>query len=481
MKLTVENLKLIKKQCENIGLINGQSYLAIAPDSAKYPFLTFTPISMTPDWSFDKNYEYQRIQFSIFDNKTNKNNVVAIMKDIENIFHRTKIQFEHKEEGRYLIFSHKDTERIQWMLKDKYWMGTTDYIFVSQMNAQEVEWSSSSSSSESSSSTEFILHSSSSSSDSSSLSSVSSSSSDFFGSSSSSSSSLSSQSSSSYSSASSDSSDSSASSQSSSSYSSDSSESSNSSQSLSSQSSSSYSSDSSDSSVSSDSSISSQSLSSDSSNSSGSSDSSSSYSSDSSDSSDSSTSLSSDSSVSSDSSNSSISDISSQSSDSSDSSQSLSSDSSVSSNSSSSSLEYSSSSSSSYDCPNIITSLTATIDTSKTFTPSSLINVNINSVDTKDRYLQLFTANVDGDTYDTNRVIWGNTDGSSTVTSDGFISIIVNSSTYYIRKYLGDVKVDCCSSINGIDTATGTFTSYGFVLVLINGTDERYLELYTIS
>lgn len=197
MKLTVDTLNLIRKNCESIIHIKGQQFLAVAPDEAVYPFLTYTPLGIVPDWSFNKNYEYIRIQFSIFDNANNKRKVVDIMKALEKIFHRSDLDFNHTESGRHLVLSYKTTERIQYMREDTYWMGTTDYVFVCEKNAIEVDWSSSSSSLSSSSSSEWINFSSSSSESSELSSSSSTSSSEFFESSSSSSNSSSSNSSSS--------------------------------------------------------------------------------------------------------------------------------------------------------------------------------------------------------------------------------------------------------------------------------------------
>jgi len=127
--------------------------LALAPAESKEPFLTFTPIGSIPNWSFGKNYESIRVQFSVFDKGNNKNKIVAIMKDIERIFHRTTLSFNITESSAQLVYSYKDSERILPDPKDiKYWIGNTDYIFVAMGDAQEENWSSSSSESSTSSS-----------------------------------------------------------------------------------------------------------------------------------------------------------------------------------------------------------------------------------------------------------------------------------------------------------------------------------------
>ena len=52
MKLTVDVLKLIRNEYESVVYIKGQRYLGVAPDETSYPFITFTPIGVTPEWAF---------------------------------------------------------------------------------------------------------------------------------------------------------------------------------------------------------------------------------------------------------------------------------------------------------------------------------------------------------------------------------------------------------------------------------------------
>lgn len=154
-----------------------------------------------------------------------------------------------------------------------------------------------------------------------------------------------------------------------------------------------------------------------------------------------------------------------------------------SSSSSSSSIGYnesSSSSSSSLDCPNNIYSITTTIKSDLTFTIEKYIAVKINSGVGKDNYIELYTSGT-GYSYDTGRIFWGDTTNVNPKTSNGFISIVVNGDTYYVKKYSGDNTTDCCSNLIGTSTGSGSFTSAGFALVFVNGVELRWIRLYTLN
>ena len=96
---------------------------------------------------------------------------------------------------------------------------------------------------------------------------------------------------------------------------------------------------------------------------------------------------------------------------------------------------------------------------------------------TRNNYIELFSGDTSGQSYDALRVLWTEF-ATSTVTSVGYISIIINGSTYYIRTYVGSTASGCCSNIIGVDT-TGSFTSLGFALIWINKTDLRYIQIYS--
>ena len=92
--------------------------------------------------------------------------------------------------------------------------------------------------------------------------------------------------------------------------------------------------------------------------------------------------------------------------------------------------------------------------------------------------MQLFSGNT-AYTYDTTRVFYGDTTNVNSKTDNGFISIIVNGSVYYVQKYSGDNTTDCCSNIISTETHEGTFTSYGFALIWANGVELKWIELFT--
>ena len=57
------------------------------------------------------------------------------------------------------------------------------------------------------------------------------------------------------------------------------------------------------------------------------------------------------------------------------------------------------------------------------------------------------------------------------------LSIIVNSSTYYIKIYGGINTSQCCSTIHGtIDI--GDFVTSGYLVVKINDSYLKYIQLY---
>ena len=141
----------------------------------------------------------------------------------------------------------------------------------------------------------------------------------------------------------------------------------------------------------------------------------------------------------------------------------------------------SSSSSSSFDCPNNIYSITATIRNDLTFTFDKYLALNVNGSTESDNYIQLYDADLSGSSYDANRIFWGNTTNTNPKTSNNFVSILINGTTYYLRKYSGDSNVDCCSNLIGNDTSGGIFTLYGFVLIRVNDTESKYVRVYTFE
>jgi hypothetical protein len=118
---------------------------------------------------------------------------------------------------------------------------------------------------------------------------------------------------------------------------------------------------------------------------------------------------------------------------------------------------------------------------SGTFAFDKYINVNINDVDAKNHYLRLYNGDLTGQSYDAANNFFGNTTDNGVKLSDGYISLVINSVQYYLPKYSGNAKTDCCSSINGTDSSTGIYVMVGYVLVLVNRVEQRYIPIYTKS
>ena len=149
-----------------------------------------------------------------------------------------------------------------------------------------------------------------------------------------------------------------------------------------------------------------------------------------------------------------------------------------SSSSSSISSESSSSSSSSFDCPNNIISITTTIRNDIVFTSDANLSCRINGGLEQNNYITLFNGDTTGQSYDENRIFWGETNSTTTV-SNGFICIIINATPYYIEIFTGDNVASCRTNIIGNFETVGTFSNVGFALISVNNTGLRYIPIYT--
>jgi len=156
-----------------------------------------------------------------------------------------------------------------------------------------------------------------------------------------------------------------------------------------------------------------------------------------------------------------------------------SSESSLSSSSLSSLSSSSQSSLSSNLCPNDISELTASIRDDIEFTYDKNLALEVNDSANKDNYIKLYTGDTGGQTYDDVNKFYGDDTNTDELTSNGFVSITINSSTYYIQLYSGTNTTDCCSNLEGIEESSGTFTSAGLVLIKVNGDLLRWVRIYT--
>ena len=93
-------------------------------------------------------------------------------------------------------------------------------------------------------------------------------------------------------------------------------------------------------------------------------------------------------------------------------------------------------------------------------------------------YLQTFSS-VESGTPDANRIFWGDTTTVGSLSLSSYISIVINSTTYWIPVYLGDSSSATCSSnLVGTYTGVGVFSSCGYVAIKQNDTETKWLAIY---
>jgi hypothetical protein len=60
-----------------------------------------------------------------------------------------------------------------------------------------------------------------------------------------------------------------------------------------------------------------------------------------------------------------------------------------------------------------------------------------------------------------------------------FVKIVINGSDYWINTYTGDRLCSSCSEIHSEEDYSSTFTLVGYVLINVNYTESKYLEIYS--
>jgi hypothetical protein len=131
------------------------------------------------------------------------------------------------------------------------------------------------------------------------------------------------------------------------------------------------------------------------------------------------------------------------------------------------------------NCPNVVSSIVATVRSDLTFTFDKWLGVEGDS--SPGYYLQLYSAPTSGSSYDSSNVFWGNALDTSAKTASGYMSIVVNGNTYYMPKYDGDAVTGCTTSLTGTEELSGTFTFYGYALIWVNATELKWTPLYEMS
>ena len=133
-------------------------------------------------------------------------------------------------------------------------------------------------------------------------------------------------------------------------------------------------------------------------------------------------------------------------------------------------------------CPNNISSLTATIATSGSFSGSSRFSVKVNgSAMPTNLVIRTYSSTTVG-TPDSSKIFWGANINSGSFSMVYYVSIVINSVTYWMPIYQNNATVSTCSSnLVGTVATTGNFTAYGYVIIRENGTTNMWIPIYKRS
>ena len=105
------------------------NYLYLAPEEAAYPFVTYFMVSCSTEYTFSHVIEDVNIQVSIYDNKRDVSDIIAIANDIETAFE----EFNSNDGSNYIICTHKEQEGgPKYDNKEHYWTHIIEFNFKSQ-------------------------------------------------------------------------------------------------------------------------------------------------------------------------------------------------------------------------------------------------------------------------------------------------------------------------------------------------------------
>ena len=133
-------------------------------------------------------------------------------------------------------------------------------------------------------------------------------------------------------------------------------------------------------------------------------------------------------------------------------------------------------SSSSYDCPNNISVLDAVVVTSGDFEFNNYVAVSINGTGGNTKFLATYTGS--GGTPDTNRVLWGDNTNTENKIDTGFVSVVIDGTTYWLKTWVGGTGAGCSSNIVGTVDSASNYRLYGFV-PMVHDAGTVYLRIYT--
>jgi len=104
--------------------------------------------------------------------------------------------------------------------------------------------------------------------------------------------------------------------------------------------------------------------------------------------------------------------------------------------------------------------------------------VNVNGAVGNATFVRTLTGS--GGTGDQAKVLFGDITTGYDKVSEGFLSINVSGTPYWIRTWTGGAGAGCSSNLVGSFVTSGEFVSYGFLPIINNG-QTKYLEVYTID
>lgn len=114
------------------------------------------------------------------------------------------------------------------------------------------------------------------------------------------------------------------------------------------------------------------------------------------------------------------------------------------------------------------------------FTFNGNQTIEINGSNTKNHFIQLYSADTTG-LMPSERVFWGDINDTDTIL-DGYIGILINGTKRYIPVYVGSATTGCCSNLQGEyinDYSSSSF--YGWALLSVNGTNKLFVPVYNIT
>ena len=123
---------LIHQQLTILG-INHHPYYG--NDEIQYPFVVYSlpNVNLYPDNAFEYDYESIRVRFEIFDEYPNIQNVITIMKQIEQVFDVTRPNFPATSNHMNIVKSSLSNNFIDTLNREgqnMFWRGTLDVVFI---------------------------------------------------------------------------------------------------------------------------------------------------------------------------------------------------------------------------------------------------------------------------------------------------------------------------------------------------------------